>query len=84
MKNINCKCETHKESYTICLSCQEIEVQEQETKINSIGFTPKGRQILNDQEHIFVEALSEMEVLSDEQKFEKLKQKYFSGKEVIK
>jgi hypothetical protein len=49
-------------------------------KINSIGFTSKGRQILNDQEHIFVEALSEMEVLSDEQKFEKLKQKYFSGK----
>ena len=32
MKNINCKCETHKESYTICLSCQEIEVQEQEAK----------------------------------------------------
>ena len=80
MKNKNCKCETEKETYIICLSCQEIEGNEEEAKINSIGFTPKGRQILNDQEHIFVEALSEMEVLSDEQKFEKLKQKYFSGK----
>lgn len=76
-----CKCETDKESYTICLSCQEIDKNKEEAKINSIGFTSKGRQILNDQEHIFVEGLVDCEKtiyneLSTEAKLEIWKSKH--------
>jgi len=50
----------------------------EEAQINAIGFVKGGRKILNDQEHIFVEAFSEMEVLTQEQQLELHKKKYFN------
>ena len=60
------------------LGCQLIEGELEEAQINAIGFVKGGRKILDDQEHIFVEAFSEMEVLSQEQLLELHKKKYFS------
>ena len=62
----------------IGLGCQLIEGELEEAQINAIGFVEGGRKILNDQEHIFVEAFSEMEVLSQEQLLELHKKKYFN------
>ena len=62
----------------IGLGCQLIEGELEEAQINAIGFVKGGRKILDDQEHIFVEAFSEMEVLSQEQLLELHKKKYFS------
>ena len=60
------------------LGCQLIEGELEEAQINAIGFVEGGRKILNDQEHIFVEAFSEMEVLTQEQQLELHKKKYFN------
>ena len=60
------------------LGCQLIEGELEEAQINAIGFVKGGRKILDDQEHIFVEAFSEMEVLSQEQLLELHKKKYFN------
>ena len=62
----------------IGLGCQLIEGELEEAQINAIGFVKGGRKILDDQEHIFVEAFSEMEVLSQEQLLELHKKKYFN------
>mgnify|MGYP003133243557 FL=1 len=62
----------------IGLGCQLIEGELEEAQINAIGFVEGGRKILNDQEHIFVEAFSEMEVLTQEQLLELHKKKYFN------
>ena len=62
----------------IGLGCQLIEGELEEAQINAIGFVKGGRKILNDQEHIFVEAFSEMEVLTQEQQLELHKKKYFN------
>lgn len=61
-----------------CQTLQMLEALAEDKKINAIGFTNNGRKILDDQEHIFVEAFTEMEVLSMEQKLEQLKQKLFN------
>lgn len=61
-----------------CQTAQMLEALVEDKKINAIGFTKNGRKILNDQEHIFVEAFAEMEVLSMDQKLEQLKQKLFN------
>ena len=62
----------------IGLGCQLIEGELEEAQINAIGFVEGGRKILDDQEHIFVEAFSEMEVLTQEQLLELHKKKYFN------
>ena len=62
----------------IGLGCQLIEGELEEAQINAIGFVKGGRKILDDQEHIFVEAFSEMEVLTQEQQLELHKKKYFN------
>lgn len=62
----------------VCQTAQMLEQTANEKKVNAIGFTKNGRKILDNQEHIFVEAFSEMEVLSTEQKVELLKQKLFN------
>ena len=62
----------------IGLGCQLIEGELEEAQINAIGFVKGGRKILDDQEHIFVEAFSEMEVLTQEQLLELHKKKYFN------
>ena len=61
-----------------CQTLQMLEALAEDKKINAIGFANNGRKILDDQEHIFVEAFTEMEVLSMEQKLEQLKQKLFN------
>ena len=65
-------------TYTVGLGCQTLESLFEDIQINQIGFTKNGRQTLNDQEHIFVEAFSEMEVLTQEQLLELHKKKYFN------
>ena len=60
------------------LGCQLIEGELEEAQINAIGFVKGGRKTLDEQEHIFVEAFSEMEVLTQEQLLELHKKKYFS------
>ena len=49
----------------------------QEKKINAIGFVKGGRELLDSQEHIFVENL--VDVLTTEQKLELLQKKYFKN-----
>ena len=49
----------------------------EEKRINAIGFVKGGRQLLDEQEHIFVENL--VDVLSPEQKLELLQKKYFNN-----
>ena len=44
-----------------CQTAQMLESMAEEKKINAIGFTKNGRQILNDQEHIFVDNLVDCE-----------------------
>ena len=70
MKNKN-------ENFLVCPTAQYLEWLAEEKKINAIGFVKGGRELLNNQEHIFVEALAEMEVLDDETKFDNLLTKYF-------
>ena len=70
MKNKN-------ENILVCPTAQYLEWLAEEKKINSIGFVKGGRELLDSQEHIFVEALAEMEVLDDEIKFDNLLTKYF-------
>ena len=60
------------------LGCQLIEGELEEAQINAIGFVEGGRKTLDEQEHIFVEAFSEMEVLTQEQLLELHKKKYFN------
>ena len=55
---------------------EEKEFQEEENKINKL-FVPGGRKLLNNQEHIFVEALADMDVPDDETKFKSYMTKYF-------
>ncbi len=62
----------------IGLGCQLIEGELEEAQINAIGFVKGGRKTLDEQEHIFVEAFSEMEVLTQEQLLELHKKKYFN------
>ena len=62
----------------IGLGCQLIEGELEEAQINAIGFTTQGRSLLDSQEHIFTEAFSEMEVLTQEQLLELHKKKYFN------
>lgn len=62
----------------IGLGCQLIEGELEEIKINALGYTENGRAILDSQEHIFVEAFAEMEVLSTEDKLAKLQKRYFN------
>ena len=61
----------------VCLGEQYFENIIEEAKINSIGFVQGGRELLNNQEHIFVEALADMEVPDDETKFKNYMTKYF-------
>ena len=70
MKNKN-------ENILVCPTAQYLEWLTEEKKINSIGFVKGGRELLNNQEHIFVEALAEIEVLDYEAKFDNLLTKYF-------
>ncbi len=44
-----------------CQTAQMLESMAEEKKINAIGFTTNGRQILDDQEHIFVDSLVDCE-----------------------
>ncbi len=69
MKNIN-------ENNLVCSTVQMLQAIAEEKRINAIGFVKGGRQLLDEQEHIFVENL--VDVLSPEQKFELLQKKYFN------
>ena len=69
MKNIN-------ENILVCSTVQMIQAIAEEKRINAIGFVKGGRQLLDEQEHIFVENL--VDVLSPEQKLELLQKKYFN------
>ena len=55
---------------------EEKEFQEEKNKINKL-FVPGGCELLNNQEHIFVEAFADMEVPDDETKFKSYMTKYF-------
>jgi len=70
MKNIN-------ENILVCLTVQMLQAIAEEKRINAIGFVKGGRQLLDEQEHIFVENL--VDVLSPEQKLELLQKKYFNN-----
>jgi len=63
-------------THTIGLGCQTLEHMFNEIQINKIGFVSGGRELLDSQEHIFVENLED--VLSLEQKLELHKKKYFA------
>ncbi len=52
------------------------EFEEHEAKINKL-FVQGGRELLNNQEHIFVEALAEMEIPDDETIYNNYMTKYF-------
>ena len=69
MKNKN-------ENILVCSTVQMIQAIAEEKRINAIGFVKGGRQLLDEQEHIFVENL--VDVLSPEQKLELLQKKYFN------
>ena len=69
MKNKN-------ENILVCSTVQMLQAIAEEKRINAIGFVKGGRQLLDEQEHIFVENL--VDVLSPEQKFELLQKKYFN------
>ena len=69
MKNIN-------ENNLVCSTVQMLQAIAEEKRINAIGFVKGGRQLLDEQEHIFVENL--VDVLSPEQKLELLQKKYFN------
>jgi len=56
--------------------CQTLEHMFNELQIERIGFVKGGRELLDSQEHIFVENL--VDVLSLEQKLELHKKKYFA------
>ena len=69
-----------------CQTAQMLESMAEEKKINAIGFTTNGRQILNDQEHIFVDSLVDCEKtiydeLSTDAKLEILKAKHNADKQ---
>ena len=69
MKNKN-------ENILVCSTVQMLQAIAEEKRINAIGFVKGGRQLLDEQEHIFVENL--VDVLSPEQKLELLQKKYFN------
>ena len=56
--------------------CQTLEHMFNEIQINKIGFVSGGRELLDSQEHIFVENL--VDELTLEQKLELHKEKYFA------
>ena len=56
--------------------CQTLEHMFNEIQINKIGFVSGGRELLDSQEHIFVENL--VDELTLEQKLELHKKKYFA------
>jgi hypothetical protein len=69
-----------------CQTAQMLESMAEEKKINAIGFTKNGRQILNDQEYIFVDSLVDCEKtiydeLSTEAKLEIWKAKHNADKQ---
>lgn len=70
MKKIN-------QNILVCSTVQMIQAIAEEKRINAIGFVKGGRQLLDEQEHIFVENL--VDVLSPEQKLELLQKKYFNN-----
>jgi hypothetical protein len=70
MKNKN-------ENILTCSTIQMLQDMAQEKKINAIGFVKGGRELLDSQEHIFVENL--VDVLTTEQKLELLQKKYFKN-----
>jgi hypothetical protein len=70
MKKIN-------QNILVCSTVQMLQAIAEEKRINAIGFVKGGRQLLDEQEHIFVENL--VDVLSPEQKLELLQKKYFNN-----
>ena len=69
-----------------CQTAQMLESMAEEKKINAIGFTTNGRQILNDQEHIFVDSFVDCEKtiydeLSTDAKLEIWKAKHNADKQ---
>ena len=63
-------------THTIGLGCQTLEHMFNEIQINKIGFVSGGRELLDSQEHIFVENL--VDELTLEQKLELHKKRYFA------
>ena len=63
-------------THTIGLGCQTLEHMFNELQANAIGFVKGGRELLDSQEHIFVENLEDE--LTLEQKLELHKNKYFA------
>ena len=63
-------------AFIIGYGCQTLEHMFNEIQINKIGFVSGGRELLDSQEHIFVENL--VDELTLEQKLELHKKKYFA------
>tara|TARA_X000001382_G_scaffold37900_1_gene25317 strand:- start:2217 stop:2456 length:240 start_codon:yes stop_codon:yes gene_type:complete len=70
--------------FGVCPTANYLECLAEEKQINAIGFVKGGRELLDSQEHIFVENLVDCEKtifneLPTEQKLELYKQKHLKG-----